>query len=357
MVLHTMRNRALSGNRLVSRALEEIAARLPQGWESRIVREQGPRDRRADAQIELRAPDGSRGWLVLEAKNRLEPKDVPPLASFLAQWGEGSPIVAAPYLSPRTRERLQEAGLGWVDLAGNLRVLLDRPALFLEARGADRSPWREERPARTLKGAKAGRIVRALCDFRPPLGVRELASKARTDPGYVSRVLDLLEREGVLQRRPRGPIEGVDWKALLRRWAEDYSILESNRTASYLEPRGLPAFVGNLAPEDIRYAVTGSLAASKLAPAAPARLAICYVEDAGALAKRLGLRAAEAGANVILAEPFDPVAFDRTWERDDVTFAAPSQVAADLLTSPGRGPAEAEELFKWMERNEDAWRA
>ena len=29
---------------------------------------------------------------------------------------------------------------------------------------------------------------------------------------------------------------------------------------------------------------------------------------------------------------------------------------ADLLTSPGRGPAEAEALMSWMERNQDAWR-
>ncbi len=172
----------------------------------------------------------------------------------------------------------------------------------------------------------------------------------------MSRVLNLLDREDLVQRKPRGPVEGVDWQALLRRWAQDYSVLESNRTASYLEPRGLPALIGRLSLEDVPYAVTGSLAASKLAPAAAARLAICYVDDAGGLAKRLGLRPAEAGANVILAEPFDPVVYERTWERDRATFAAPSQVAADLLTSPGRGPAEAEQLLSWMEANEDAWR-
>jgi hypothetical protein len=34
-----------------------------------------------------------------------------------------------------------------------------------------------------------------------------------------------------------------------------------------------------------------------------------------------------------------------------------SQVAADLLTSPGRGPNEAEALMEWMRNNEDSWRA
>lgn len=46
------------------------------------------------------------------------------------------------------------------------------------------------------------------------------------------------------------------------------------------------------------------------------------------------------------------------WEaqRDGVWYAAPSQIAADLLTSPGRGPAEGEELIEWMFAHEGAWR-
>ncbi len=73
-------------------------------------------------------------------------------------------------------------------------------------------------------------------------------------------------------------------------------------------------------------------------------------------AKNLGLRPVESGANVIVAEPFDPVAYERTWEQEGIPFAALSQIAADLLTSPGRGPAEADELLDWMAENEDAWR-
>jgi hypothetical protein len=102
--------------------------------------------------------------------------------------------------------------------------------------------------------------------------------------------------------------------------------------------------------------VTASLAASKVAPIAPSRLAALFVEDAQAASEILKLRATEAGANVILLEPFDQVVFERTWERDGVKYAALSQVAADLLTSPGRGPAEGQELIEWMEKNEKSWR-
>lgn len=353
-----MRNRTLPDN-IATEAAEEISARLPQGWRSKLTLDAPRGNRRVDAILEIRAPDGTRGVIIVEAKRLLEPKDVPAVLSQLRLVAakDAKPLVAAPYLGSRTRERLREEGVGYADLAGNLWVTLDRPGLLIEAAGAEKNPWREERPARSLKGPKAGRILRALCDFLGPIGVRDLAARAGADPGYVSRVLDLLEREDLVKKEARGPVLEVDWRGLIGRWAQDYSLLGSNRTSSYLDPRGVESFRANLREADARYAVTGSLGASVLAPIAPARLGVCYVDSADVFANDIGLRPAESGANVILAEPFDPVVYERTWEREQINFAAPTQIAADLLTSPGRGPAEAEELLSWMGKNEDAWRS
>ena len=55
--------------------------------------------------------------------------------------------------------------------------------------------------------------------------------------------------------------------------------------------------------------------------------------------------------------PFDPVIFERTSQKKGVTVAAMSQIAADLLTSPGRGPNEAEALIEWMGEHENVWRS
>lgn len=184
-----------------------------------------------------------------------------------------------------------------------------------------------------------------------------MADTTQTDPGYVSRVFALLDREDLIERESRGPVTDVRWQELIRRWTEDYSVLGSNLTGSYLEPRGLTALTRKLGDGDLRYAVTGSLGSANVALVAPARLAICYVDDPEGAAEDLKLRPAESGANVILAEPFDPVVYERTWEREGVTFAALSQIAANLLTSPGRGPAEADALISWMSSNEDAWRS
>ena len=67
------------------------------------------------------------------------------------------------------------------------------PAVFLESRGADRDPDRKPRPLRSLKGAAAARVVRALCAIEPPFGVRTLAESSTTPLGTVSRVVSLLE--------------------------------------------------------------------------------------------------------------------------------------------------------------------
>ncbi len=356
-----MRNTTNSDNKLVSRAIDELEIRLPSSWRTEVEFESARSHRVFDALVRLCAPDGTCGTFILEAKNRVEPRDVRTIADRLGMYGrlpdEGTvvPVLVAPFLSPRTRERLEERGVGYVDLTGNVLLAADSPALFVQAKGAEQDPRREERPARTLKGAKAGRVVRALCDFAPPVGVRELAGRAEIDPGYASRVLALLEKEDLIRRERRGPVTDVDWRALIRRWTEDYSLFGSNRTATYLEPRGLGSLLRKLRDSDLRYAATGSLGSASVAPVAPARLAVLFVDDLEDAAGLLGLRPAEAGANVILAEPFDPVVYERRREQEGVSYAALSQNAADLLTSPGRGPSEAEELMDWMEKNEDVW--
>lgn len=60
---------------------------------------------------------------------------------------------------------------------------------------------------------------------------------------------------------------------------------------------------------------------------------------------------------MLLVEPFDSVVFERTVLDDGLRYVSPSQIAADLLTSSGRGPEEAEALIEWMRSHEEAWRA
>lgn len=348
---------------IVRRAVDSVRSRLPAGWSVHVLGQQGNRSRRADALVKLSAPDGTAAVLVIESKGSVVTRDLPALLeqakSYANQMSAPTvPVVVARYLGPSARAWLEERNASYLDATGNLLLTADRPALYLRDKGADRDPWRG--PGRTpgsLKGPPAARVVRALVDFAPPVGVPELVRRSGASTGATYRVVDFLEQEMLIERDRRGPITDVRWRRLLERWSGDYQFQRDNVVGTYLQPRGIAGVRDGLAGvSGLRYAVTGSLAAERLAPYAPVRLAMIYVDEPEQLAARLGLRAVDGGANVLLATGDYDVVYDRLIEADGVRYAAPSQTAVDLLTSPGRSPAEGQALLDWMEAHEPEWR-
>lgn len=351
-ILHMLRNTYNTDKTLGRDILSLLQQRLPPGWKAVA---------RAGFSLNVSGPRGKNLKITLETRANLEPKDTLILAQRLRKDvktfdKQTIPLVVSPFISLSTRQRLTELGISYADPTGNLRIVASRPALYIETQGAGKNPNREKRPARSLKGAKAGRIVRALCDGRPPFAVLKLAEETGVDSGYVSRVLAFLRSEDLIERDGRGPITSVRWRKLIERWARDYSFMESNRVISYLEPRDPATLPSRLASVSKKLAITGSVAAATMAPVAPARLLTAYVVSPESVAKRLGLIYAESGANVLLVEPTDPTVFDSVRKCDGVSYAPLSQVAVDLLGGPGRGPSEAQALLDWMESHESSWR-
>ncbi|GAA2195638.1 hypothetical protein GCM10009848_64230 [Micromonospora lupini] len=318
---------------------------------------------RIDGVAELTGPDGAKAVFVIEAKRSMVTSD---LAAALDQLRSYSlphvdrplPLIAARYLGSSARAWLEERKVSYVDATGNMHITLERPAMYLRDRGADRDPWRGPgRPRGTLQGPPAARVVRALVDIAADMSVPDLVRLSGASTGATYRVVDFLEREALVTRVKGGRIRDVEWRQILERWSEDYGFQRSNRVSAYLSPRGLPALQENLrGVHGLRYALTGSLAAHRLAPYAPAKLAMLYVDDVTEAAEKLKLRPVDAGANVLLAQGKYDVVFDRLVQDDGLLYAAPSQVAVDLLTGPGRAPAEGQELLDWMEEHEQAWR-
>ena len=348
--------------RRIARDVESILARrVPPGWT--LCSEPAVRADRlaADLVLDVTSPGGETARLAVEIKSRVEPRRVPELAGRIrdlatAELPGAVPVLAAAYLSPRVRGVLRELDVGYIDTTGNVRIAAGTPGLFISAGGADKDPWPRRDVLQSLRGRGAACAVRAIVDVAPPFGVRELAEATGIPAPTLSRVLGLLEREGVVTRQSRGRVLAVDWHGVIRRWAEDYDQAGSNTATALLEPRGLGAITEKLRVAMLTYAATGALAAQYFDPVAPARAATLYVTDAVEAAESLGLRETDAGANVVLLEPFDRVVFDRTVERDGLRCVAPSQLAVDLLTGPGREPSQGERMLIWMEQNEDAWR-
>jgi hypothetical protein len=201
-------------------------------------------------------------------------------------------------------------------------------------------------------------LIRLLLDVFPPYGVSEIAKFTDLAPGYVSRLLETLYEEALVERSRRGQVESVDIPGLLRRWTETYDVLTSNVASTFVAPNGPENAMQQISSigAKTRVAVTGSFAASRIAPVAAPMLLMAYCGDVQAVARTHSFLPADRGANVILLKPFDDVVWDRTRTQSLVTYASVSQVAVDCLTGNGRMPAEGEALLSWMMDNESEWR-
>jgi hypothetical protein len=351
---------------LLNQAIAWLRERLPRNWDvegadGSLGHAGGP----LDARLSLKGPNGSIATIAVEERQSITPRTVLTLLSPRVQtarnMGAHLPLlVIAPWLSRRTQELLAEQELSYIDLTGNALLRIDNPPFYLQTAGAERNPAPKVRGQAQLRGPKAARLIRLLMDVRPPYGVGELAAATNLAPGYVSRLLDTLYREALIERPARGAVEAVDIVGLARRWATSYEVFRSNDALSLIAPSGPKAFLQEVArpkPEEARMVVSGSFAAAEMmAPVAAPALLLAYCDRPEALAQEHGLLRSEEGANVILLSPYDRVVWERTSFHNHLTYAAPSQVAVDCLTGNGRMPAEGEALLEWMAAHEDAWR-
>jgi len=357
-------NIACTENEMVQAAIAWLRGRLPANWEvDPTARAELPAtpDARFGAAIDLREPNRASATMIVEATRVFGPRDVDRLLGRVARTlrtlsGHIPILVVAPWLSVRTQELLSDEGLNYLDLTGNALVRLDNPALFIQTKGAVKDPSPLQRSKARVQGPKAGRLIRLLADVSPPYGVRELATSAGLTPGYVSRLLDSLDDDAVVERSKRGGVETVDVPRLLRRWAQAYDVFRSNKTSGYLAPGGVSGLLQRLATASSPVVVTGSFAAVRLAPVAGPALLAAYTDAPLELAETLGLIPADEGANVALLTPFDPVVWDRTTINGGVMYVAPSQAVVDCLTGNGRMPAEGDALLEWMTKDESRWR-
>jgi len=377
-MFHVSRNPGEHGTNeveLIDAARQAIRSILPSEWSVTSNQSSAAagshRDYRPDAELVITARDGTTAVVLVECKGVVVPRDVDRISRQLASYGytaivgEGEAkgaMLVAPFVSPTTRVQLDRHGLGWFDLTGNLRLRLDRPAVFLDREGAERSGFRDpaDRLLKSLRGPAAARVVLRLCETSLPVGVRDLGVQAEVGAATSARVLELLDREAVVTRDENGLVTAVDKRALVGRWARDYKVMTSNEVVATLDPRGLSHALKALSSVDKRFAVTGSAAAraylpGDVTPVSPLVSLSVYAEDPLALMDQLGLRVVERGTNVLVLKAYDDSVYQRSRRIDGIDYAAPAQVVADLLTGPGRSSEEAEQLTVVLESNESGW--
>lgn len=294
---------------------------------------------------------GERWRLLVECKGTGEPRIVrsaiQELQELVAGQRKAYGVVAAPYISTRGAEICKASGVGFLDLAGNCRLVFGQ--VFVERRGLPNLKV-ERRPLRTLFAPRASRVIRVL--FEEPKRswqVQELAKQARVSLGLAfkvkERLLDLEyareEEDGIRLARP---------EALVREWTSVYSYQKNAALDCYglLEVPDLEAALSNYCrTRGIRYALALFSGAARIAAFTRYARAFAYVAaDAADVARELGLKPVPSGANFTIMTPFDEGVLYGAQEVDGATVVSDVQLYLDLAGYKGRGEEAAEFIFE-----------
>lgn len=265
---------------------------------------------------------------------------------------QGRPaVVVARRLSPGARERLSEAGIGWVDETGAAEIAVG--SIVVSRTG--RRPARSEELTHWTPAVMA--VVEALlCGAKPTVAAAEQATGLST--GSCTKALRLLADRGLLTAdaaRGRGSARRiVDPDRLLDAYAA--AVEQAPASVSVQVGLGGRDLIAALAEAGIQWdaaqvpwAATGAAAASVLAPYLTS-VSVAEVFVGADTPLGLEARAADAGVRPmeggrLTLRPFPTVAIPRLAEHHDGLRVAPwPRVYADLRSSGVRGEEAAEHL-------------
>lgn len=323
-----------------------------------------------DLVIKVRSAGGTR-QLVVESKASGEPRLAREAIATMRRYSKGQPksypVLAAPYISPRTADLCREEEVGYVDLSGNCRLCFDE--VYIERQGQT-NKFAQKRDLRKLYSPKASRVLRVLLNApRKPWAVSALAREAEVSIGLAWKVKELLaDREWIDDDSKMVLLSHPDKLTTIRRrvsprrvlltrpedlladWARTYSYRQNKAHDYYSmkKPAQLePALAEACARRKVRYALTGFSAAERMAPMVRYQRVFAYVVDGvEALAQELGLKEVPSGANVTILEPYDDGVFYGARPFDNVQIVSPVQAYLDLFSNKGRGEEAAEALLR-----------
>jgi DNA-binding MarR family transcriptional regulator len=356
--------REFSESEILQDARSRLAELLPGHFTlgDATIDQGGPADG-PDAIWQLQEQNSGYGLILVEARGSFTPRDVTRLRERLSGpvWRlmrDPTVLVVAPWLSPRTRSLIEESGYSYLDLTGNVSFRIDRPAVYIKLQGADRDPNPRPKTQAGLHGPKARRLVRLLVDAMPPQRSTDLAKAGGLTPGYVSKLLESLDDQALVERDRRGVVGSVDWPSLLAAGAARYDLLRNNLATTFVAQDGAPALYARISRDDARpdVVVTGSFAASRIAQvAAPVQL-VMYADDQEEVRRFGRLLPTDRGADVVLLRPEDPAQVIATRTVDGMRHVDLSQLVLDCLSGNGRLPEEGQAVLAWMRAHEADWR-
>ena len=332
-------------------ALEAVLDEIP--FLSNVEIERRPQP--PDFTLQVETPAGTQ-TLLIEVKSSGQPRQARQAVAQLLRYLNNQPdaygIFVAPYVSERAPAVCKEAGIGYLDLGGNCRLVFDH--VFIEKKGIPNQypERRERREQRSLYTPKASRMLRVLLDDPSRhWRMKNLAEEAHVSLGHVANVKQLLlDREWL--RDDKEGLYLAEPAALFSEWAENYRQRRSlvHDFYSFDAPGEIEQRIGEACRDaGVRYALTAFSGAERLAPFVRYQRATAYVEEnLEEIARDLSLKPVSSGANVQLIEPYDEGIFYGTLCKDDLWVASPVQLYLDLSITKERGDEAAAFLYREM---------
>ena len=305
---------------------------------------------RLDLVARIITPDGEK-TILIETKNSGQPRYARQAINQLILHVQRSPdsygVFVAPYISPSSARMLREAGIGYVDFAGNCLLNFGKTYINIEGKP---NPFPENRDLRTLFSPKASRIMRVLLN-NPFLDwkVDKLSKEAGVSLGLVAEAKKiLLDREWIEEKNVGFALTKPG--ELLREWSSQYNYRKNRVTDLYsikdeaTVEQEIRQFCHT---NNTRFALTLFSGASRVAPYARFKRVYFYVQgDTEEVQSALGLKTVDSGPNVTLLDPYDEGIFYETTEYDGMPVVSPVQLYLDLKGYRGRGEDAAEFLFE-----------
>lgn len=313
--------------------------------------------RQGGADVVLRVRSGRRTVRLLgEIKSIGEPRYLAQAITALtlmARKAPGSyPVVIAPYIAPAGQRLCREAGVGYLDLAGNAYLRFDG---ILVDRHAVKPPPRARARLRRLFAPRSSRIPRVLLEQpERTWTLAALATEASLSLRTVHLVVNALEEKALVDKQ-RAALRLTKPGELLDLWAEQYRLDVHRRHTFYTFARDPLEVARRLAAHAAEHQESAALTlhsgATLLAPFVRSPDVHAYVTgDLERLVTALDLRPVESGGTVHLFEPYDAGVFYRVQTLEKLPVVCATQLYLDLLHYPARGREQAEVLRRQVLR-------
>lgn len=305
---------------------------------------------KADIRAKLKL-DGETRYILAEVKNNGEPRYARQAVNQLLAYQRFAPdsygVFIAPYISPEAAEICREAGIGFLDLAGNSYISFE--GIYINKQG-NPNPYTRKGYLRSLYYPKTERILRVMLLSGPrEWKVEELAKEASVSVGLVAKVKKLLEDREWIDAQTIG-FSLTQPFALLEEWSQEYSF-RRNTAGDYYTMLSISEWEQRLGEvcqkKNIPYALTGFSAAARIAPSVRYQRAMAYVlgEQMQDLVEQLDIKSVTSGANVTILDPYDEGVFYGSQLRNGLRLVSPVQMYLDLKSFRGRGEEAAEAIL------------